>query len=86
MEHIVTSHVPDLPLPSGNLAAYVLENAKLWPDKTALVSQLVFFSCFSLRVLSSSHFTFPYEWVLLFLLLSLKKQVVKWQVLLMLLT
>ncbi|XP_050718767.1 uncharacterized protein LOC126999811 isoform X5 [Eriocheir sinensis] len=40
-EHnIVSSHVPDVPLPSGNAAAYVLETAKEWPNRTALECSL----------------------------------------------
>ncbi|KAG0728974.1 4-coumarate--CoA ligase 3 [Chionoecetes opilio] len=35
-QHIVSSPVPDIPLPSGNAAAYVLENWKQWSNKTAL--------------------------------------------------
>ena len=40
-EHIVSSSVPDIPLPTGNAATYVLENAKRWPTKIALVSYLL---------------------------------------------
>lgn len=36
-KNIVTSPFPDVPLPSGNAAAYILEKANEWPDRIALV-------------------------------------------------
>lgn len=35
-EHIISSHVPDITLPTGNAATYALETAKQWSTNTAL--------------------------------------------------
>lgn len=35
-DRIVSSALPDIPLPTGNLATYILETTKRWPTKTAL--------------------------------------------------